>query len=795
MKNIITLIVSFLVFNLGYGQTTLAAGEIAITGFNSDTPDQFAFVLLTDITTTTEIKFTDNGQQTINYNVTDEGIITWTATTNLTCGTEIIIEDTGGNTYSATFGTATETGLGFALATLGDQILAYQGPDITPTFIYAITFDSTGWFDADNAQTTTLPAGLTDGANAVNLGEADNAIYNCTFNNNESLILAGISNTVYWTTTDGFGNESLTLGGCGYTCAPCLTTVTWDGVSWSAPPGLTTSAIINANYNTTANGSFSACSLTVNDTFRLTVDNSTYVEVESNVIVNGELYVETQGAFVQNDATGAFTVNATTGTALVNKTTTTLISWLEYTYWSSPVEDDTVENVFGNVPSNRRFLFNATNFVDLFAEIGNTGFFDPVPDDIDDGAPFDWQIASGTLLPGIGYAATGSQLGFFPASQQFTFRGAFNNGIIQSAIVNNSGGLYNDWNFIGNPYPGAIDTNVFFSVNSGIIDDVIYLWSQATPANANASGNEGSNFSNADYAMITGSGVNTAGGDITLIPNDYVPSGQGFFVEALAAGNVTFNNSMRVRGASDNSQFFRTSGNKNVIWVNLTSDNGIANQLAIAYIDGATNANDGSYFDAKRNLSGGNAAIIYSIIDGDDGKFAIQGKNVNSLDIDEVVPLGFKTNIEVATLYKFSIAQLEGEFLNNNTIYLKDNLLNILHDLSLNDYTFTSEVGEFIHRFEIVFNENALSLEEHTINNNSLSIIELSNGNVQFKLSSSLEFKSIEIIDLLGRTLYRFEANGNSKTYNLSNLSQATYIAKVELSNGVVITKKAVKRK
>ncbi|RLD25457.1 MAG: hypothetical protein DRI75_13330, partial [Bacteroidetes bacterium] len=189
------------------------------------------------------------------------------------------------------------------------------------------------------------------------------------------------------------------------------------------------------------------------------------------------------------------------------------------------------------------------------------------------------------------------------------------------------------------------------------------------------------------------------------------------------------------------------------------------------------------------------AAIIYSTIDGDDGKFAIQGKDVNSLCSDEVISLGFKTLIEVATLYKFSIAQLEGEFLNNNTIYLKDNLLNVLHDLSLNDYAFTSEVGEFNHRFEIVFNENALSLGELTINSDSLSIIEFSNGNVQFKLSSPLEMKSIEIIDLLGRTIYKLEANGNSITYNLSNLSHATYIAKVELSNGFVITKKAIKRK
>lgn len=157
--------------------------------------------------------------------------------------------------------------------------------------------------------------------------------------------------------------------------------------------------------------------------------------------------------------------------------------------------------------------------------------------------------------------------------------------------------------------------------------------------------------------------------------------------------------------------------------------------------------------------------------------------------------MGFDTSIDVATLYTLSIAQLEGDFFTKNTIYVKDYLMNIVHDLSASDYTFTSEVGEFKERFEIVFTQAALSLGDYETNSSSLRIIELSNGQVQFILSSPLEMKSIEIIDLLGRTLYKLTANGNSITYTLSNLSQATYIAKIKLSNGFVITKKAVKRK
>jgi hypothetical protein len=46
-----------------------------------------------------------------------------------------------------------------------------------------------------------------------------------------------------------------------------------------------------------------------------------------------------------------------------------------------------------------------------------------------------------------------------------------------------------------------------------------------------------------------------------------------------------------------------------------------------------------------------------------------------------------------ATLYKLSIAQLKGDFLTSNPIYLKDNFLNKIHNLETSDYSFTSEVG------------------------------------------------------------------------------------------------------
>ncbi len=64
-------------FNLS-AQTILNAGDIAIVGINTDNPDDFAFVLLTDIESGTVINFTDNGWLAAGGFRTGEGIKAYT---------------------------------------------------------------------------------------------------------------------------------------------------------------------------------------------------------------------------------------------------------------------------------------------------------------------------------------------------------------------------------------------------------------------------------------------------------------------------------------------------------------------------------------------------------------------------------------------------------------------------------------------------------------------------------------------------------------------------------------------
>ncbi|MEO6347016.1 MAG: T9SS type A sorting domain-containing protein [Aquaticitalea sp.] len=565
---------------------------------------------------------------------------------------------------------------------------------------------------------------------------------------------------------------------------------------------------------------------------------SKYMSVNDNVTVadGAILEVKTNGSFIQVADTGTFTLNPG-GTATVYKQTAPLNNPIEYTYWSSPIVDETIGTALAESNPSRIFWFDARNYLDMFKESGNSNVYVSGQDDIDDFPGDDWQLAPSTMtmLPGVGYAATLNPIGFIGPNTryEFNFNGAFNTSTITVPVFRNDFELADvNWNFIGNPYPSAINVDNFFNINrydaitnpTGTLQGAIYLWSQSSdPSNSN-NGNEVYNFTQSDYAVINGAselagGDNNGDGVINELdrPKRFIPSVQGFFVAFdndspstvvsgdIKTADVIFNNAMRMKDDTSNTQFFRTAnmGNassqvnlNNKLWIDLTSNNGVFNQISVAYVNGATEAYDGFYYDAPRNLSTGANSILYSTIpDEPNLKFAIQGKNPDSLTLDEVVPLGFYTSIIEPTTYRLSLEDLQGEFLKNNTIYIKDNLTNITFNLSSSDYIFSSDQGEFNNRFEIVFRDQALSVIDNKITPNGLSIVELNDGRVKFTVGNSLDIKAVEIFDMLGRMLYNLKGNSPSEVYELSNLSQAAYIAKVTLSNGQVITKRAIKRK
>ena len=592
----------------------------------------------------------------------------------------------------------------------------------------------------------------------------------------------------------------------------CTTTTTWTATGWdNGLPNITKEVILAEDYTT--NGvSFSTCKLSINSGVKLTVTPNNYIEVEGDVINSGEITIEDKGSFVQKSNEAVFINNSTADNpVIVDKLTAPLEEWYEYTYWSSPLENVAIGDLLPNTSPNRLFEFIAANFSDVEREVLNDNTKVPGRDDIDDNAD-DWAIIPKTtpMVAGRGYSATLSPLdlagqGGGASGIKKSFRGAvLNTGTVNIPVDRNDedpSNMDNNWNLIGNPYASAIDTRLFFEKNvysasnpSGVLEGAIYLWSHVTPPSATTNGNEPLNFDINDYAILNLT-ANTTGE--RYAPDNFIPSAQGFFISFSndfvgTTGNVVFTNDMRVN--DNNGKFFRNRVIDNKLWLNLSSDDGVFSQIAIGYVSGATKINDGALYDARRIFSG-DTAMLYSIIENDENEFAIQGKAPEDLTINESIKLGMTTAIDSPTLYTLSIDHLQGEFMEKETVYVKDNFMGILHDLKSADYTFTSEAGFFKDRFEIVFNEGILSNNDTNSIGGNLSIIELENNNVRFSITNTTAtINSVRLLNLLGQELYHFDGKEKVEVYNLANLNAVPYIAQVKLSNGMLITKRAVKK-
>ena len=196
-------------------QTTLAAGDIAFTGYhatpNSPDSDRVSFVLLTNVTAGTVIRFTENAWGNNLAFRTGENTVSLTINPALTAGNEITISGVPGGTpvarvYKTGLSAGSISGLMLSLSLNGDQVIAYQSAveAVAPfTFISAIhmnvyvqpgdvsTTDATNWDNlASGTQTSNSsfkPTGLTTGTNCIWIGtqgsnpsERNNGRFSCT---------------------------------------------------------------------------------------------------------------------------------------------------------------------------------------------------------------------------------------------------------------------------------------------------------------------------------------------------------------------------------------------------------------------------------------------------------------------------------------------------------------------------------------------------------------------------------------------------------------------------------------
>uniref|UniRef100_UPI0030EB839E T9SS sorting signal type C domain-containing protein n=1 Tax=uncultured Flavobacterium sp. TaxID=165435 RepID=UPI0030EB839E len=448
-------------------------------------------------------------------------------------------------------------------------------------------------------------------------------------------------------------------------------------------------------------------------------------------------------------------------------------------YWSSPIQGFAVSTL----PSSHRFEWSPTA-ANANSTQGN------------------WLTASGTMLTAKGYIARASNGATTAAALPVTFQGGEpNNGIVSVGISRgDTTGTDDCWNLIGNPYPSAISANSLVTENTSI-EGSVRLWTHSSiPTTSNGSPfyqNYVYNYSDSDYIVSNGTGSTIPG-----VFDGNIASGQGFFVRMLEAGEtdvnppintttsgsstITFKNSYRRTAGGavyDNSSFFKnsttsTSVDQSRIWLDLISPNSVLTRTLVGYVPGATLAKDRMY-DALIEVD---SYKLYSLINTQ--KQTIQGRPV-PFDTNDLVPLGMF--IQIAGNYTIAIASVDGLFSDiSQNIYLEDKLLNLIHDLRLVPYTFTTTIGEFNDRFVLRYTNTTLSNPEFESTN---GLVIVSNNRVT--LSASENIKSVIVFDLLGRVVYT-KNKINTTEVILDKLipTREALIVKTTFENGKVVTKK-----
>lgn len=556
-----------------------------------------------------------------------------------------------------------------------------------------------------------------------------------------------------------------------------VTTTSSDGVNWSSPPTLLTAGIITAP--TAAPISLKAntelCSCTVSASTNLTVNSGITLKLQDKLTVNGTLIFENNSSLVQiND-------NANNTGNITYRRSNSTSRETDYTYWSSPVAGQILKNVSIKTPSDFFYSFNAV------ADDWNQ----------EDSANV-MAVGRGYIIRGPYYATTPP-----PGFHEAPFQGVPNNGLINVAIPSSGGETSN---LIGNPYPSALDTDLFLKTNSSVLEGTLYFWTHNTAIGIGVS-NPGTGvyaYSSDDYATynLTGGTATRIGNFVGAIeqtsnkPNGKIAAGQGFFATGKATGgNIIFNNTMRVSGGTlgvNNSQFFKTNNTKSKttssvekhrVWLNLTNAQGAFKQMLVGYITDATNGYDNA-FDGQ-SFDGNEFVDFYSI--NDNKNLTIQGRAL-PFDKNDEVALGYSSTIEGA--FSISIDQVDG-ILASEGVFIEDKTTNTIKNLKEGAYNFSTKAGSFNDRFVLRYTDKTLGTGDFDKIENQVLISKDKN---ELKIKSEAEsIERITVFDLLGRKVFDKETV-NSNEFSISNntLNKQIVIIKVILTNGNIISKKVI---
>ncbi len=482
--------------------------------------------------------------------------------------------------------------------------------------------------------------------------------------------------------------------------------------------GSTTSpVVVDANLNITNN-------VTINSGAALTVNSGKTLNVGSLTIKDGGSYI--------NNGTGP-------ATATIERNITG--PWLWH-FFSSPVSGQKIVGASNfieftgapaigdnNVDFYRLEAGAANQWVNIKQSNGQLNtFFDAVN-------PSDPEFKTGT-----GYLVS-----YNSVSTTKSFTGALNSTSIAPLL------LANQLNFIGNPYPSAIDWDNTAIYKGNLLSNYCWIYNE----------------------------LKSGGAGFETFNTGKIAAMQGFYVDCGAINSLMIPLSARVH----NGQSFLKNTAALVDGLTLKFSNGTKwDDTKIEFGQNGTSGKD--RYDAAKLFSFDiSVPQVYSTISTGQ-KFAVNSLpgilNNTIVPIGIFVPANGNYTIEASGLNSFAATTY---------VYLKDLTTNAITDLNQNAmYSFAATTTDNADRFQLIFALSPLAISNNEAENTSI----YSYDNTIY-INSSENIQQIAVYNTLGQLIKTFENTKGKVTIDMSRYTTGYYFVKLVTSKNVYSQKVIVK--
>ncbi len=578
--------------------------------------------------------------------------------------------------------------------------------------------------------------------------------------------------------------------------------------------------IVKTTHNVTSNYNKIVLGLLVNSNTINTINDSK-IEISSYLKLDGKIHLGGKSQLVQTLGSDLDVTSA----GSIERDQQGQINPYDYNYWCSPVSpvnitsnntnytvDGVLKDGTTSIPQNinwiggydgaatapislaRYWLFTFDNYINTYANWNQILETTPI------------RVGQGFTMKGPGATLAGAQ--------NYTFTGKPNNG----TITNNS--VASDQLLLtGNPYPSALNKAAFIADNANSIDGTLYFWEHYESNNSHILRDYEGGY--AALNLTAGVAPTAAGVDYISqlgspskgIPNQYIPVGQGFFVngrnDGLGNGDTTiyFNNSQRGFQKEDN----LVAGGSNPLYKTMSviknSKTGDNNNNDPVEIDNyrrvrlGYNSNIGSHRQvvlgfmnekATDGMDYGYDALIMDDLPDDmflmvsQNRLVIEG--VGFFNTNASYPIGVRTDVEGKV--SFLIDALEN-FDPGQAVFIYDNVTDTYHDIRTNAFEVILPIGENDSRFSLRFSDKTLGVAKVTNTDCEIKVKHIQKDNMLEINNKALDImvEKVTLFNILGQSIATWKTE-NMDQQNIQipikGISSGVYIAKVKTSNGEI---------